>query len=353
MIYSSLKAIHHQDRIDDLKKGRLIFPTQVQIDLTNKCNHRCPYCFYRYARTNTLNALFNENDVFDYERLCALIKEFSKLGIGAVQYTGGGEPFMYPRIYEVLELTAASGMEFAIVTNGGLLDPKRTDILKRASWIRFSLDAATSATHIKSQRPKNPEFFQTLDKIRRVVLDCPNTVVGVSFVVNPINYKEVYRAAECAKKIGAYNIRFSVAYTPRGIDLYKEIWPEFESQARQAKKLEDKNFKVFNLITNHLENLDMKQKGYSFCGYQHFTAVIGSDMEVYPCCTLKYNPLGKLGNLKDKTFLELWTVGSARSAWLKRDHLKLVCDKNPCWMDSKNQFLSYLVSKNPPHVNFV
>lgn len=353
MIYSNLKAIHHRDRIEELRQGRLIMPTQVQIDLTNLCNHRCPYCFYRCARTETLNALFNEDDVFEYARFCALIKEFSKLGIGAVQYTGGGEPFMHLKIYEILEMTVASGIEFSIVTNGGLLDEKRIDLLKHASWIRFSLDAATSATHMKSQKPKHPEFFQILSKIKHIAKSCPDVIIGISFVANPINYKELLSAAEWAKSLGAHNIRLSVAYTPRGADLYRGIWPSIEEQARQAKKkFEDKNFKVFNLIASHLENLDLKQKGYSFCGYQHFTAVLGADMELYPCCTLKYNPLGKLGNLKDKTFFELWT-GGARAGWLKRDHLKLVCDKNPCWMDGKNQFLSYLVEPDPPHINFI
>lgn len=352
MIYSSFKAAHHLDRIENLKSGKAIIPTQVQIDLTNRCNHNCPYCFYRCARTETLNALFNENDCFDCKRMIALIKEFSRLGIGAVQYTGGGEPFMHPKIYDILYFTILAGLEFAIVTNGGMMDLKEIDLFKRASWIRFSLDAASPAMHAKSQCCPEGEFPRTIEKIKRVCAECSQTIVGISFVVNPINYRETLAVAELAKSLGVHNVRFSVAYTPQGIELYRGIWPEIEELARKAKRLEDKRFKIFNLVGAHLENLDFKQKGYSFCGYQHFTAVLGADMELYPCCTLKYNPLGKLGNLKDKTFFELWT-GRVRAAWLKRDHLKLVCDKNPCWMDGKNQFLSYLMEPDPPHINFI
>ena len=120
----------------------------------------------------------------------------------------------------------------------------------------------------------------------------------------------------------------------------------------QGMTIRTKHFKVFNLVVAHLENLDLRQKGYTVCGYQHFTAVLGADQEVYPCCTLKYNSRTGFGNLKDKTFKEIWG-GEKRKKWLSMDHLGLVCDKNPCWMDSKNRFISYLIQENPPHVNYI
>ena len=99
--------------------------------------------------------------------------------------------------------------------------------------------------------------------------------------------------------------------------------------------------------------MDFRQKGYTFCGYQHFTGVVGADLEVYPCCTLKYNAAGtSFGSLKEQSFKDIW-YGPKRKAWLKRDHLKEVCDKNPCWMDKKNEFISYLIHPNPPHVNYI
>ena len=99
MIYSPFKVVHNMDRIEDLKNGINIMPTQVQIDLTNSCNHRCAYCFYRCARNEYLNALFNDQDRIPYEIMVSLIDELRKLGIGAIQYTGGGEPFKYGQIY--------------------------------------------------------------------------------------------------------------------------------------------------------------------------------------------------------------------------------------------------------------
>jgi len=353
MIYSSFKVVHNMDRIEDLKNKVNIMPTQIQVDLTNACNHHCPYCFYRCARNKYLNALFNDQDRIPYEIMVSLLNEFRKLGIGAVQYTGGGEPFKHGQIYEILEYTILSNLHFAIVTNGGMINPHKNNILAKADWIRVSLDASQEETYLKSHNPDYPfEFNLVLDNIKSLVEDCPDTIIGVSFVVNPVNWKEIVSATNLVKSLGVDNIRFSVAYTPRGMDLYKGFWPQIEKLALEARKLGDEKFKVFDLIMPHLENLELKQKGYDFCGYQYFTAVIGADMEVYPCCTLKYNQLSKLGNLKQQNFLEVWN-GKQRLDWLKKDHLKLVCDKNPCWMDSKNQFISYLIKQDAPHINYI
>jgi radical SAM protein with 4Fe4S-binding SPASM domain len=109
---------------------------------------------------------------------------------------------------------------------------------------------------------------------------------------------------------------------------------------------------VFDLADDHLCNLDMRDKGYDFCGYQHFTGVIGADGHVYPCCTLKYNAATTFGDIKLQSFKDIW-MGEKRKKWLKIDHLKLVCDKQPCWMDKKNLMISYLIKNNPPHVNYI
>lgn len=352
MIYSFYKAAHHLKKIEELRNRKLIGPTQVQIDLTNKCNHKCPYCFYRCARNKYLNATFNESDFIPTERMKELLKEFKDVRIPAVQYTGGGEPLAHPGFYKIIEETINNGIEYALVTNGALIDLKYLDLFKKATWIRVSVDAESADTYAKCHGTSPKDFLHIMNAINTLAVKCPDTVIGISFVVNPINWQEIKIATMRAKDLGVNNIRFSVAYTPRGIDLYKDIWPDIEKLEHSAKSLGTKDFKVFNLISSHLENLDLKQKGYSFCGYQHFTAVIGADMEVYPCCTLKYNSLSCFGNLKDNSFSEIWT-GPKRLQWLKKDHLKEVCDKNPCWMDKKNEFISYLLTQNPPHKNYI
>ena len=49
------------------------------------------------------------------------------------------------------------------------------------------------------------------------------------------------------------------------------------------------------------------------------------------------------------SFTEIWD-GEQRKTWLA----KLDVQKCPaCWFDQTNELIEYLVSENPPHVNFV
>lgn len=352
MIYSPFKAVRHEDRINKMRRGEMVFPTHAQIDITNACNHRCPYCFYRVARNETLNALFHEDDFIPRETMIRFLDELSELNIPAVQYTGGGEPLFHPDFREILTHTIRKGFEYALVTNGGLVDASWIPLFRHAAWIRFSLDAASEEIHARSQGTSGKEFEKTIKTIEHIVRDCPDVIMGISFVINPINYREIFKAAEQAKALGAHNIRLSIAYTPKGPSLLSRQWGEIESQAARAKELEDDNFKVFNLVLSHLETLQYKKKGYKTCGYQYFTVAIGADGVVYPCCTLKYNPVSAFGNINKESFLDIWQ-GEKRTEWLEANYLKNVCDKNPCWMDRKNQFISYLVSNRVQHENFV
>ena len=43
----SKKIFFHPENIVRYKNGERPFPITVEIDLTNKCNHKCTFCFYK------------------------------------------------------------------------------------------------------------------------------------------------------------------------------------------------------------------------------------------------------------------------------------------------------------------
>ncbi len=344
-VYSPYKAAHHTKRIEDLRAGKLIYPTQVQIDLTNECNHHCLFCFYRYPENS--NKLYS----IDTDRMLELLDEFVELGIPAIHFTGGGEPFKHKDIYSILEKTVENDIEFALVTNGTLIDLDKIDLINECTWIRLSLDAATAHTYSITQGISEEDFHKVM-KLIDMLVGYGTSIVGLSFVANPINYTEIIDFVKMAKRLKVDNVRFSVACTPKGVNLYQNIWSNIEALIKEAKEFQDGHFKVFDLITDRLENLDIQKKEITSCGYQHFTTVIGADSNVYPCCMLKYNPAAILGNIYEGTFKEI-CMGEKRTAWLDSDYLKVICDKNPCWMGVKNQFLNYLTEQKPLHANFI
>jgi len=166
-------------------------------------------------------------------------------------------------------------------------------------------------------------------------------------IINRENYTEIEDLAQYAHDVGADNVRFSLAMTPQKEKLFYGIWEEAVEQMNKAAKLEDPRFKVF-AFPNRINEISQKTLS-PYCGYHHFTGVIGSNGGVYPCCLLKYRSGFNLGNLKEQTFEDIWK-GDKRKAF--KEKVDKGCNYS-CWMTDKNKFIEYLLTDNPTHKNFV
>jgi MoaA/NifB/PqqE/SkfB family radical SAM enzyme len=347
-LYSSFKAAYHLDKLQSLRNGEIVFPTQIQVDLTNKCNHDCVYCFYHGVNERIVTS-FDRKATLPFPTIIKLIDEMVDKKIPAIQITGGGEPLLYPQFTEVMDYLNKTNLEMALVTNGSLLKDSIIDRLHKLSWIRVSVDAATKDTYEKTQHTRIEEFPKVIENIQILVRELKDTVIGISFVINPINYKEIYPACKLYKELGVHNVRLSVAYTDNQNKLFEPFMDEMLDAAREARKLNDDNFRVFDLGYTHIVHLESKKK-YSICGYGHLTAAIEANGAVRPCCTMKGLPHSNFGDINNNTFEEIW-FGETRRKWLEKfDANKCIL----CWMDDKNEFIEYIVSKKKPaHVNFV
>jgi radical SAM protein with 4Fe4S-binding SPASM domain len=341
--YSPFKAAHHIDRLEKLKKGELPGPVQMQIDLTNVCNHDCSYCTYRNPNKRS-GTDFDEKNMISTDRIISLITEAKETGVKAILLLGGGEPLIHPGIEKIVKHIENLDLELALVSNGSLFNEEKVALFKNASWIRISVDAATDETYKLVQGtthgiPKN--------KIRLIRKICKDTVLGVSFLTKPENFHEAYDAAVMAKELGANNIRFSIVQTMDGKDIMLPHYEKYFKLINKAKALEDKNFKIFGLTGRKiaLEN----NKNYEKCLFQHFVAVVGANGNIYPCCWTKNLTPHILGSINEESFKDIW-FGEKRKNYLKNQNLK---DCPPCWFDKNNEFLNYLVKDKPRHVNFV
>ncbi|MBU0667390.1 MAG: radical SAM protein [Nanoarchaeota archaeon] len=341
--YSPYKAAHHTDRLEKLRAGQTPAPVQMQIDLTNRCNHNCSYCTHRNPLKRK-GTDFSEKDLISTERIIKLISEGKEIGVKAILLLGGGEPLIHPGIKEIVEHIENLSLEFALVTNGVLINKRNVKIFKNARWIRVSVDAATNETYQKVQKTKNSIPIKQIKLIRNT---CKKAIIGISFLTKPENYHEAYMTAVMAKKLGVDNIRYSVVQTLDGKDILEPYYKEYFQMLEKTKELEDKKFKVFGLKDRReaLKN----QKDYETCLYQHFTAVIAANGKVYPCCWTKNFTHFNLGSIYKQSFSEIW-FGKKRAKFIKNMNLKK-CP--PCWFDEANKFLSYLLKKDPKHVNFV
>lgn len=352
MLYSPLKVFHHRDRIDALRRGDQPSPAQVQLIITNRCNHNCRFCAYRMEGYPS-NQLFHVKDEIAYPKVCELLDDCVEMGVGAIQITGGGEPTIHPEFTAICHGVLSRGLELAVVTNGNAISEAVMDLLTQAAWVRVSLDAGTPQTYQLIRHVSGNAYRKTWHNIMELVkakhrVD-GRVVIGVGFVVTRENFREVLMVTEAARDAGVDNIRLSAVFQSDGADYFDDIHPEAVELCRKAKAMETPTFRVFNNFDHRFEDLELAHPDYQFCGVQNFDTYIGADLNVYRCCSTAYNRRGLIGSIKERRFHDLWESVEKRRSFAEFDARGCPW----CMFNDKNRTIAYAISTDPPHVNFV
>lgn len=374
--YSPLKALRHLDVIQDVRDGRPARPVHVQVILSDLCNQACRFCSYRdpeYTSSQRFYEIkvagaglrrdddhpernYNPNRMIPYEKVLEILDDCVDLGVQAVQFTGGGEPTVHPRFYDVLANTARRGLAFSVVTNGVNVARKGyAPSIALGSWARISLDAGTAKTYSAIRGIPESQFDDACQAIRliRESRDSLGTecVIGVGFVVTPDNWREVYNATKLAKECGADNIRISAQFSANDERLFADFHDLCSSWCKAAvSEFDSPEFRVYDRFSQKLEDLRQKAPDYDLCGYQYFTTYIGGDLNVYRCCVTSYNDRGLLGSIREQRFRDLWMSQSRADDMA--EFKASGCER--CQFNKINRVLTYALSVDAPlHSEFV
>src|SRR5699024_6667290 len=82
---------------------------EIKIELTNKCARNCKHC-----SSNATNNINNLKEL-DFDSVYKIITEAKIMGVETIVFTGG-EPLMYDRLPELVELTSKLEMKSTIYT---------------------------------------------------------------------------------------------------------------------------------------------------------------------------------------------------------------------------------------------
>lgn len=352
--YSPFKAAWHLDRIEALRRGEHVAPVHVHFILSDLCNQDCDWCAYRMSGY-TSNQLFadpegnrNPKRMLPGAKAEELIRSFAKVGVKAVEFTGGGEPSVHPDFDRLINLTVDLGMSAAVVSNGVLVRRKVSpETAKRVAWWRISLDAATEETYIKTRRVPTGHFAAAQETVRWLAeLKQPGQIIGTGFVVSRDNWHEAYRGVEMAKLLGADNVRMSALFSTEGARYYDAFYQDARKEVLSAVKdfHAPPNFRVFQRFSEKLNDLQLSNPDYSECGYERLVTYVAGDQNVYRCCVYSYNDRGLLGSVKDQTFEQMWFSDEVRTKLETFDARG--CER--CQFNDRNHFINYLVRSDPP-----
>ena len=278
-------------------------PVSVEWDISYKCNLSCLHC-----RNATSRGSYRPFSFYKY-----IIDEVVKLAPDFLTI-GGGEPFLYPKLIDLLKYGRSKNLKIRILTNGTLVTRELVNKIKDLIWgVSVSLDGI-GEIHEKIRGPST--YKKTINGIKLLKkYGVSNTVV--SMTVNKINKNSI---EDVIKKCIELNISH-IGIRPmipigRGamthiyldkretIKVLRDIWRlkrRYESKIKV--KCNDPLFRIVNEI--NLENVGRKNgKIYvSGCDIGFGTLRIDPYGNVTPCSSL---PNLILGNVFIDFLVKIW-----------------------------------------------
>jgi len=157
-------------------------PKSLDLDITNRCNLRCKYCFHFTGAGDVGEDLPKEEwlDFFGELNRCAVMRV-------CIQ---GGEPFYRQDLFELIEGIVKNRMRFNILSNGTLITNEVAAFLastRRCEGVQVSIDGSNPITHDAFRGKGN--FSRAMEGIEH--LRKHNLSVPVRVTINRKNVRDL------------------------------------------------------------------------------------------------------------------------------------------------------------------
>ena len=158
------------------------------IDLTNRCNLRCPICF---ANSDAAGYVYEPT----YEQVLAMLRTYRAMRPSqarAIQFSGG-EPTLHPRFLDVVRAARDMGFSHTQIASNGLRFAREADFAKRCEEaglhdIYLQFDGVTDDVWQKTRgRPLVAEKMRAVERIMATDMK----IVLVPMIVRGLNDHEV------------------------------------------------------------------------------------------------------------------------------------------------------------------
>ena len=176
------------------KTGTLL----ANIDLTNRCNQRCPICF-----ANAAAAGYVYKPSFEQiKKMMIMLRNEKPVPCPAIQFSGG-EPTIYPQVIEVIKLAKELGFAQIQIATNGLRASQDLEFCKRMkeaglNTIYFQFDGIRKETYLKVRGfDALPVKMKALENFRKAGL---KSIVLVPTVVRGINDDQIGDIMKVAKE---------------------------------------------------------------------------------------------------------------------------------------------------------
>ncbi|HET8853993.1 MAG TPA: mycofactocin radical SAM maturase [Ktedonobacteraceae bacterium] len=275
-------------------QGGLSAPITVTWEITAACNIACVHCLSSSGRRRPRE--------LKTQQALALVEELAEMQVFQIHF-GGGEPFIYPGIWQVLERCSNHGLVMCISTNGTLITQERARRLKQFEPLYFQVSLDGGAPETNDNIRGKGVFKRALRGLE--LLAAENHSLTVNSVLTKYSFYELDRLYEIAARFGAKLRVTRLRPSGRG----KEVWGALHPTREQYREFADWLGAHPDVLTAdsffHLNAFGNKLPGLDVCGAATATCCICPEGEVYPCAFFQAAEF-EAGNLHEQSFKEIW-----------------------------------------------
>jgi radical SAM protein with 4Fe4S-binding SPASM domain len=290
-----------------LQKSQFPPPKTVWIEPTNACNLKCSWCFQANgAMTRPLGMMTFET----FKRVISEIEPFKP----QINMHLAGESFLHKELIQMVEHAKKHGLTVAMTTNGTLLRKNDFAILDSGiDFINVSLAGVNSEDYLRVRGMKN------FDEVKKTVEDLGAAKVGRrSSAEIQVNATETEQnrggVAEFKNKFGSMSgiqgvlvrslMDWQGTVDVSGMKVKSGVVPGLKRFVKSHRRLL-KTYVVAKSARNLVATRGAKLRNRTLCDAPYASAGILWDGTVVPCC-LDYNGTIPLGNINEKSFMEIW-----------------------------------------------
>ena len=281
-------------------QNQKFIPLVLSWNITRKCNLKCSHCYINATTKESINELTTS----EAKNLIDQISEVSR----PLLILSGGEPLLRADVFELIKYGVSKGLKMGLGSNGSLIDSNIAHKLKKAGITTVSISLDSSKPELHDQfRGVTGSWKKAVNAIK--VLRENNLLVQVNTTVTQQNYEEIDEIMSLAEDLGVENFHlFFLVPTGRGVKMTDISPSKYEAMLTATfAKTSKHNLNVkpscapqFMRIAFN-EGLDMRQWIRGCIAGLYYCRVY-PDGEITPC---PYLPI-KLGNIREKSFKEIW-----------------------------------------------
>ena len=260
----------------------------LYIEVTSSCNLRCKGCY------RTVHDYKSKNKFISFDDFKKYVDQSPRAS--SLYLHGLGEPILHPDIKKIIEYASCSGKfnNVAFTTNTLAKEPESYVELfgSGLTQITLSVDSLVQS-EVNKMRPSTN--VKKLEENIKWLVGKFGDRVKISTVVNNVNRHTIEGTLEKLRKLGVREVSFH-PYADLG---YPELCISFEDGKEFIEKL---------------NSLDIGMKFYPsgftptevFCNLPSTAPVITVTGYLTPCCRIYDEKVVNLGNLKNKSFKEIF-----------------------------------------------